>query len=201
MRAIELTSFGEPSDSIKLTTQTLPSPTPTQVQVRMQAAPINPADINVIQGNYAIRPDLPSIIGNEGVGVIEKAGIATSGLRAGQQVITTGRMGSWCEAYVAEGKDVFAIPPGLPVEQAALMSVNPPTAYRLLHDFRKLSFDDWIIQNAANSSVGYSVIQLAKAKGFRTVNLVRRQECVDDLKAAGVGVVVGGGENVAGRNS
>lgn len=53
---------------------------------------------------------------------------------------------------------------------------------------------EWVLQNAAHSSVGRMVIGLAKARGLKTVNIARRQAFFSDLKALGVdaGVVDGG---------
>lgn len=67
----------------------------------------------------------------------------------------------------------------MPLEFLACLSVNPVTAYRLLEDFTKLNKGDVIIQNGANSTVGKFIIQLAKLKGVRTVNLIRRNENFD----------------------
>lgn len=74
--------------------------------------------------------------------------------------------------------------------QAAMLAVNPPTAWRLLHDFTTLSPGDWIIQNAANSAVGRIVIQLAKVLGIKTINIVRRNELINELKNIGADIVL-----------
>tara|TARA_B100000809_G_scaffold201639_1_gene202283 strand:+ start:915 stop:1901 length:987 start_codon:yes stop_codon:yes gene_type:complete len=188
--ALTFSEFGAPLDVLKVERMVLPEPQPNQVVVRMQAAPINPADINLIEGTYGVRPDLPCVAGTEGVGTVSKAGVAVSGLRRGDQVVMTRRMGSWCEAYLCEAGEVYPIPPGLPVEQAAMLAVNPPTAWCLLGDFVNLRAGDWIIQNAANSAVGRCVIQLASHRGIRTVNIVRRPEVVDELREIGADVVI-----------
>lgn len=61
----------------------------------------------------------------------------------------------------------------VPVEFAATLQVNPPTAYRMLKDFVHLRPGDTVIQNGANSAVGQAVIQLAAAWGVNTINVVR----------------------------
>ena len=188
--ALTFAAFGAPLDVLNVDRITLPEPQPNQVMVRMQAAPINPADINLIEGTYGVRPDLPAVAGIEGVGTVTKAGVAVSGLRRGDQVVMTGRMGAWCEAYLCGAAEVYPIPPGLPIEQAAMLSINPPTAWYLLGDFVNLRAGDWIIQNAANSAVGRCVIQLAVHRGIRTVNVVRRPDVVDDLRDIGADVVL-----------
>lgn len=58
-----------------------------QVQVRMLFAPINPADLNMIQGSYPIHPELPAVGGNEGVGRVVSVGAGVSKFRVGDLVI------------------------------------------------------------------------------------------------------------------
>lgn len=51
-KTLKYSEYGEPKDVIKCVEEELDSPTGTQVLVKMLAAPINPADINTIQGLY-----------------------------------------------------------------------------------------------------------------------------------------------------
>jgi trans-2-enoyl-CoA reductase len=80
--------------------------------------------------------------------------------------------------------------------QAAMLKVNPITAWRMLHDFVSLGDGDWFIQNAANSGAGRAAIQIAHELGLRSVNVVRRAELVDELRAEGGDVVLVDGENL-----
>jgi trans-2-enoyl-CoA reductase len=76
------------------------------------------------------------------------------------------------------------------------LKVNPITAWRMLHDFVSLERGDWLIQNAANSGAGQCVIQIARELGYRTVNVVRRAELVDELRSLGGDVVLVDGETL-----
>lgn len=71
-----------------------------------------------------------------------------------------------------------------------MMGINPPTAVLLLREYVDLQPGDWVAQNAANSGVGRLVIAIAKTRGLRTINFVRRAELVAELKAAGGDIVV-----------
>ncbi len=82
------------------------------------------------------------------------------------------------------------VPPELAVEQAAMLRVNPATAWRMLRDFTELAAGDFVVQNAGNSAVGRLVIQIAKANQWRTISLVRRPELIDELRALGGDVVL-----------
>jgi len=65
-----------------------------------------------------------------------------------------------------------------------------------LHDYVDLKSGDWLIQNAANSAAGRAVIQIANDLGYKTVNVVRRAELVDELRSEGSDVVLNDGENL-----
>ena len=99
-------------------------------------------------------------------------------------------VGTWREYATVPASGLIALPPEIPAEQAAMLKINPPTAWRMLHDFVKLRRGDWVVQNAANSGVGRAVIVMAKALGLRTANVVRRESLIPELMALGADVVV-----------
>lgn len=111
------------------------------VWVKMLAAPVNPADINQIQGTYPLEGEGPSRVGgNEGVGIVVKAGNDITTLKCGDWVIPrTGAFGTWREQVICTDTDLQSIPSDLPLDVAATLLVNPTTAYRLLNDFVSLS--------------------------------------------------------------
>jgi trans-2-enoyl-CoA reductase len=78
-----------------------------------------------------------------------------------------------------------------------VLRVNAPTAWCLLHSFADLKPGDWIAQNAATSAVGRAVIEIAQTKGWKTLNLVRRPEAADELRALGADAVVVDGPETA----
>jgi len=43
----------------------------------------------------------------------------------------------------------------------------------MLLDFVNMERDDWVVQNGANSGVGQNVIQLARIRGLKTINIIR----------------------------
>jgi trans-2-enoyl-CoA reductase len=116
-------------------------------------------------------------------------GSSVHGLSVGQTVLPLS-FGTWAEKMVVPAESLIVLPDGLDPLQAAMLAVNPATAWRMLHDFARLEPGDWIVQNAANSGVGRAVIQLAKALGLRTLNVVRRVELVEELEKIGGNVVI-----------
>ena len=194
IRAIVIREHGEPRKVARIETLGLPAPAPGEVRVRVRFAPINPADLNVIEGKYPVRPALPGTPGVEGVGVVEEAGAGVTDLSPGTIVLLPHRFGTWREAGNVRAADLFPVPASVPIEQAAMLRINPATALLLLREFVRLGPGEWLIQNAANSAVGRCVIRLARHFGWRTVNVVRRPELVDELRSGGADVVLVDGE-------
>jgi trans-2-enoyl-CoA reductase len=111
-------------------------------------------------------------------------------------VILPHNVGTWRDAVAVKAEELIVVPEGIEPAQAAMLKINPLTAWRLLHDYVDLEKGDWLIQNAANSAAGRDVIQIAHELGYKTVNVVRRAELVDELRAEGGDVVLVDGDNL-----
>lgn len=186
---------GEPSKVVQLESLDLPHLGAECVLVKMLAAPINPSDLNMLQGTYAILPELPAVGGNEGVAQVMEVGDQVKTLKVGDWVIPKDAgIGTWRTAAVLKAEDLVTLPKDIPVLSAATLGVNPCTAYRMLTDFEELKPGDTVIQNAANSGVGQAVIQIAAAKGIHTINVIRDrpdlQQLLDRLTEMGATHVI-----------
>jgi mitochondrial enoyl-[acyl-carrier protein] reductase / trans-2-enoyl-CoA reductase len=188
--AIVIYEHGAPAAVARCEMLELPPPSPGEVRVRMQFAPINPADLNVLEGKYPVRPELPGVPGVEGVGIVEACGPGVAGLVPGTPVLLPHRFGSWREAGNVLATELIPIPADVLIEQAAMLRINPATALLMVREFVTLPPGGWVVQNAANSAVGRSVIGLARHRGWRTVNIVRREGLERELHALGADVVL-----------
>ncbi|XP_068998345.1 enoyl-[acyl-carrier-protein] reductase, mitochondrial [Embiotoca jacksoni] len=194
-KALVFRDHGDPARVVQLEDLHLPPTGEKDVLVKFLAAPINPSDINMIEGTYAVLPDLPAVGGNEGVAQVIEVGSRVKSLKAGDWVIPRDAgLGTWrTEAVLAED-DVVSLPNDIPLLSAATLGVNPCTAFRMLADFEDLKPGDSVIQNAANSGVGQAVIQIAAARGINTINVIRDRpeftQLSDRLKAIGASHVI-----------
>ncbi len=192
MKAVVFDSFGEPGDVLEV--RDVPDPTPAsgEVLVRMLASPVNPSDLMTVRGVYGKRPELPATPGYEGVGVVESSGGGIlAGLVSGKRVaVLNGAGGNWAEKVVIPAQQAVPLPSNLAVEQAASFFVNPATAFVLTRRWFSVPKGDWLLQTAAGSALGRMVIRLGGEYGFRTLNVVRREEQVDELKSLGADEVV-----------
>src|SRR5437868_4092744 len=189
-------THGNPAAVLRVVDLPLAAPGANEVVVKISAAPINPADLNGIEGKYPIKAPLPAVPGMEGAGSVTEVGSAVRDLAIGTQVILPHNFGTWRELAVIPADRLVAVPKEIEPIQAAMLKVNPITAWRMIHDFVSLRKGDWLIQNAANSGAGQCVIQIARELGFKSVNVVRRPELVEELRSLGGDAVLVDGENL-----
>jgi mitochondrial enoyl-[acyl-carrier protein] reductase / trans-2-enoyl-CoA reductase len=189
-------THGNPADVLHVESRSWPTPALGEVIVKMRAAPINPADLNQIEGKYPVRAELPATPGFEGAGIIAEVGPNVTNVAVGALVILPHNVGTWRDAVAVKAGELVGVPAGIKPVDAAMLKINPMTAWRLLHDYVDLARGDWLIQNAANSAAGRAVIQIARELGYKTVNVVRRSELVDELRADGGDVVLVDSENL-----
>lgn len=199
VRAIVFHAHGAPGDVVQVVSGPLPEPHSGEALVRVIAAPIHPADLNVIEGTYPVRPALPATLGIEGAARVERIGGDVKNVAPGDLVLLPHAFGSWREAGLVPAEDLLVVPRGIDPVQAAMLQINPPTALRMLRDFRALQAGDWVAQNAANSAVGRAVVAIAKAHGIRTLNVVRREELIDEMRGQGAEFVFLDDESLAER--
>jgi mitochondrial enoyl-[acyl-carrier protein] reductase / trans-2-enoyl-CoA reductase len=226
-KALVFSQFGEPSEVLKYRnlfqssflsinanphkcrlhshsiSPTLPS---NSILLRTLAAPINPADINTIQGTYGSKPPFTSLIGtsepsavpgNEGAFEVLSTGSSSLGLAKGDWVIpASAAFGTWRTHALVEADKVLRVDKeGLLPTQVATVSVNPCTAYRVLRSFGpadrtglgmkplEVGSGGWFIQNGANSGVGRAAIQFGKLWGLKSINVVRERQSQEETEA------------------
>jgi NADPH:quinone reductase-like Zn-dependent oxidoreductase len=152
----------------------------------MLASPINPSDLVTVRGLYGRQPPLPATPGYEGVGVVEAGrGLLAWRVRGRRVAVLNARGGNWAEKLVIPARQAVPLPRDLSDEQAATFFVNPATALIMTRHVLKVPRGAWLLQTAAGSALGRMVIRLGKLYGFRTLNVVRRREQVEELLREG----------------
>jgi trans-2-enoyl-CoA reductase len=199
MKVAQFSRFGPPGEVIEcVEVADPPAPAADEVALDVVAFPINPADTLMIEGRYAVRPPLPSRVGAECLARVTAAGKDVGDLGVGDLVIPLDR-DNWVQRKLVKAAQAIKVPSGVDPLQLAMLKVNPPTAYLMMTKYVPLKPGDWLLQDAANSGVGHCLIQLAKAEGFKTVNIVRREGLADELTALGADVVLVDGPDLAQR--
>src|SRR5260370_37043126 len=137
-------------------------------------------------------------MGTEGVGRVIAVGSGVRHLKQGDRALVPYPAPAWAERIKVDAGRLRPLPGG-DVNQLAMLGINPPTAYLMLTDFVTLPSGSWVIQNSANSGVGRALIPIAKSLGLKTVNVVRREDIVAELKAIGGDVVLVDGPDLGKR--
>ncbi len=197
MKQVVIERYGPPEEVARcVDVPDVGAPGAGEVVFDVLAFPINPADIGFCRGTYRLRPTLPATPGAECVGRVTAVGAGVSHVKPGDLVINLQRE-NWTQKRRVNGDDVIPVPAKMDLRQAAMLRINPPTALLLLTDIVQLKPGDWVIQNVANSAVGRIVIALARARGIRTMNVVRRASLFAELKALGADACVVDGPDLA----
>jgi NADPH:quinone reductase-like Zn-dependent oxidoreductase len=201
MKTLQLSSFGAPADVVGLAEVDSADPGAGQLAVSIEAAPINPSDLNLIRGVYGVRPELPAALGAEGVGRVIAVGAGVDESRLGTRVLVvpTLEQGTWREQVILDERNAVPVGPDGDPLQLAMLGINPITAYCVLHGYVKLSPGEWVAQTGASSATAGYVLALAKHAGLRTLNVVRRPESVSPLLDAGADVVLVEGSDLTER--
>src|SRR5438034_10994069 len=111
MRAVQIRTFGEPGIVLELADlPDPPAPGAGQVLIGVEYAPINMNDLYVIQGVFPVRPSLPSVVGNEGVGLVLAVGSGVTHLKVGDRVLIPLYAFSWRERLVVPAAARFSLP-------------------------------------------------------------------------------------------
>jgi trans-2-enoyl-CoA reductase len=212
-KALTFSDYGDPPAVLSLHSHSISPPHNNLMTLRFLASPINPADINQIQGVYPSKPTFTTnlgtanpiaVAGNEGVAEIIALGdkVKKEGFKKGDWVfMKSPGFGTWRTHASATTDQIVklddAMREGISAIQAGTVSINPCTAYRMLRDFTTLKEGEWFIQNGANSGVGRAAIQLGKKWGYKSINVIRGRDdkatedkLKQDLKNLGADVVI-----------
>jgi NADPH:quinone reductase-like Zn-dependent oxidoreductase len=190
MKAIHLTAYGNPTQNLKMVeVAELKAPSAGEALVRMEYAPVDYSDLLLANGVYFLNPQLPSVIGGEGAGIVEAIGPVVTNVKVGDRVTIPFRTFTWAEKVLAPADGLFVVPPSIDAKTASMLNINPTTAVLLLDGFVKLKSEDWIALNAANSQVARCIIAIAKSRNLKVVGIVRRSELIPELERLGVDFV------------
>jgi len=200
MKAVQVVAFGKPADAVKLNdVPDVGAPGPDEVVVAVEGAPVNATDLMIAAGRYGYLPPLPATLGIEGVGRVVAAGANVKSLKEGDRTLIPIMVPTWTERVKFSATWQRPLSSQADVQQLAMVGVNPATAYLLLTDIVKVPSDGWVIQNGANSATGRAVIAVAKSLGIKLVNVVRREDVVQELRALGADVVLVDGPDLPKR--
>jgi NADPH2:quinone reductase len=197
-RAIVQTEYGAPERVLRIANRQIKSEelSANDVLVKVIARPIHPGDIQVLsalaQGGPVepIREGTPRVPGLEGVGTILRLGTnpeAAKSFSRGQRVAFFPAEGTWAEYVIVRHNSLLPVPSEISDQIAAQMLINTITASILIkaghNSLKAPTTPVYILQNAAASSVGRLLTQVALDRGDRPIRLVRSRDSAEKLQS------------------
>jgi NADPH:quinone reductase len=188
MKAVHVTAFG--AEHLTVAAVSDPSPGHGEVLIATEAATINPADFAVVTGAVAARLPWgsapPYTPGWDLVGRVVAVGGGVDGSVIGSRVVG---FSLWFESLRGTQAELVALPIGnvvpapghLPSAQLTTVGLNGLTAWRGLADL-KLAEGETLVVTGAAGSVGGFAVELAAARGFTVIAVVREGQQEDALK-------------------
>lgn len=181
-----------------------------EVLIRVLASPINPSDLGLLLGpadlstaraagtadsptitatippqfmqNVAQRVDQSMMVGNEGAGVVVKAGADAHKL-LGKTVAALGG-GMYAQYRVAKAAACLVLPEGTTPAEGASCFVNPLTALSMVETMRRENHTA-LVHTAAASNLGQMLNKICLQDGIALVNIVRSEQQAATLRAQG----------------
>lgn len=193
MKALVIEEYGN-LQSLHLKDVPVPTPRAHQVLIRVEYAPLNPADLEFINGTHSHRRPLPAIPGFEGSGTVVKSGGGFTAWNLVNKKVAfkqedPGLDGSWAEYIVVDVKLVTVIKEGVALEQAACFYVNALTVM-MFADVIENEKHKAIMQNAAACSIGKMLLRWCNYHDIKCINIIRREEQANQLKELAADVIL-----------
>lgn len=182
VKAIQIKKAGAPS-VMKWVTVDVPNPKAGEVTVRHTAVGFNFIDCNHRAGRYPL--DMPTGIGSEAAGVIEKVGRGVKGLKVGQRVVYIGKVGTYSEAQNVPAAICIPIPRDITDEQAAATHLKGMTVEMLVERVHKTKKGDIVLMHSAAGGVGLMLCQWAKSRGATVIGTASSAAKCKAIKTAG----------------
>ena len=162
--------YGGPEELV-LRERSDPSPGPGEVLVRTAAIGVNFADLFARAGAYPNTPKPPFVPGMEISGVVESVGAGVTAVAAGAKVVAVPIFGGYAERVVCRQTNVFPLPDGVDLVEAAAMPVAFLTAHYAIAE-SQVRPGETVVVTAAAGGVGTALLQLLARVPAKTVALV-----------------------------
>jgi NADPH:quinone reductase-like Zn-dependent oxidoreductase len=168
-------------------------PGPGEVVVDVKSAGVNYADCCVRWGVYSSAKKYvgwPITPGFEVAGHVRAVGEGVTHLRPGDPAMVITRFNGYATQVKVPASQVFPIPEGFSMEEAAAFPGVYMTAYHALYQIVRIRPGGTLLVHSAAGGVGTALLQLARAGGFRTVGVVGSAHKVEAAKRFGANEVI-----------
>ena len=188
MKAVTISKNGGP-EVLELKDIELQDPKSGEVLIKNEAIGLNYIDTYHRSGLYPI--ELPSNIGIEGAGTIEKIGPDVKGFNIGDKVAYASMpIGSYATHRIFPTKKLVKVPNEIELENVATLMTKGFTVFYLLHKTYPVKSGETILFHAAAGGVGQIFCQWARSLGCNVIGTVGSDEKIEIAKANGCSHVI-----------
>jgi NADPH2:quinone reductase len=187
MKAVTCQELG-PGDGEKLRLENdWPEPAfgENDVLIRVKAAGLNFPDVLMIQGKYQFQPEMPFIPGGELSGVVEAVGDKVTRFKPGDEVVSMGQSGGFCELSASNEMTVFPKPAALSFQEAAGIAITYFTSYYALKQRAQLQAGETLLVLGAAGGVGTTAVELGKLMGAKVIAAASSDEKLETCRQLG----------------
>jgi NADPH2:quinone reductase len=189
MRAILCHAWG-PVESLRLGDAPAPVPGDADVLIAVKATGINYADAIMVAGQYQTKPAFPFSPGLETAGIVATCGSAVTRFRPGDRVMAILAHGGLAELAVAPEAETFAIPAGMPFDEAGAFPVAYVSSHVALRWQGRLEPGETLLVLGAAGGVGLTAVEIGKAMGARVIAAASTPEKLAVAQEHGADAVV-----------
>jgi NADPH2:quinone reductase len=187
MKAIQVKQVGGP-EAMELVELPVPQPKANEAVVKLAASGVNFIDVYFREGRY--KTPLPSVLGQEGAGIVTAVGAEAMSVKVGDRVAWAGLQGSYAEFAAVPADRLVPIPQEVSEREAAAVMLQGMTAHFLSHDAYTLKKGETVLVHAAAGGVGLLLVQMAHNIGARVIATVSTDEKAKLAREAGVDDVI-----------
>ena len=188
MKAVIINKTGGP-EVLELKDIKLEDPKSGEVLIKNEAIGLNYIDTYHRSGLYPV--ELPSNIGIEGAGLIEKVGPDVNIFNVGDRVAYASmRIGCFSTHRIFPTKKLVKVPEGIELENVVTLMTKGITVFYLLHKTYPVRSGETILFHAAAGGVGQILCQWAKSLGCKVIGTVGSDEKIKIAKENGCDHVI-----------
>lgn len=185
MKAIYLVKNGKAKDAFEFRNITKTEPLDDEVGVIVEASGINFADVTARLGQYRDCPPLPTVVGYEAVGRVDKVGNNVQSVKVGDRVLVFTRFGGYSQYVVQKETAVAKIAEDLDTGKALALATQYSTAYYAFAVATNVLPNEKVLIHAGAGGVGTALIQLCKLKKATIYTTAGSQAKLDYCKKQG----------------
>ncbi len=188
VRLVQFDQVGGP-EVLQVRSVELPPLKDNEVLVAHKFIGINYVDTYIRNGLYPTK--LPSSLGREASGVVEKVGALVTDSKIGDRVAyALGNLGSYSEKRNINADDLVQIPERVSLESAAALLLKGLTVHYLFKGVRELKKDETILFHAAAGGVGLIACQWAQHIGAHLIGTTSSKSKADLALKNGASVII-----------